>query len=108
MEFSDWPACPEKWRIYRTKVTFCDDLSGKTDIFPDDYEPHWTKKEKAMLTFSFGVPSGILACASDFVDYEPCGSRTHWTKKEKAMLTFSFRVPSGIRTHDIQNHNLTL
>ena len=60
MEFSDWPACPEKWRISRTKVTFCDDLSGKTDISPDDYEPHWTKKEKAMLTFSFGVPSGIL------------------------------------------------
>ena len=51
---------------------------------------------------------GFLLDASDFVDYEPLGSNPIEQKKEKAMLTFSFRVPYGIRTHDIQNHNLTL
>ena len=29
-------------------------------------------------------------------------------KKRESLATFSFREPSGIRTHDIQNHNLTL
>ena len=29
-------------------------------------------------------------------------------KKETDVKSISFRVPSGIRTHDIQNHNLTL
>ena len=41
-------------------------------------------------------------------NYEPLGSNPTEQKKEKAMLTFSFGVPYGIRTHDIQNHNLTL
>ena len=36
MECSNWSVCPEKWRISRTKVTICDDLSGKTNISPDD------------------------------------------------------------------------
>ena len=32
-----------------------------------------------------------------------------WIETKKGSRTTSFfRVPSGIRTHDIQNHNLTL
>jgi hypothetical protein len=44
---------------------------------------------------------------SDFVDDEPVGSHPTVQKKRKP-FDFLFRVPSGIRTHDIQNHNLTL
>ena len=36
------------------------------------------------------------------------GSNPIEQKKEEALTTSSFRVPYGIRTHDIQNHNLTL
>ncbi len=51
----------------------------------------------------------------DFVGCEPVGpipldSFVNYIDKKKSSLfrNCSFRVPSGIRTHDIQNHNLTL
>ena len=53
--------------------------------------------QKGSLTSFLGVPSGILLWVHTLPD----------TKKGSRKTSF-FGVPSGIRTHDIQNHNLTL
>ena len=73
-----------------------------------DYEPVLIPlyKKKEVFRLPFWVPSGILSlCSSDFVDYEPVLIPLY---KKKEVFRLPFWVPSGIRTHDIQNHNLTL
>ena len=76
-------------------------------------------KKMKSKDFLFWVPSGILSLrSSDFVDdfrfaqatssmTNPYGFMHHRTQKRNS-FDFLFWVPSGIRTHDIQNHNLTL
>ena len=70
---------------------------------------HRIQKKGSLSTSSFRVPSGILPLrSSDFVDYEPFWVLTPLNTKKRPNESVFFRVPSGIRTHDIQNHNLTL
>ena len=70
---------------------------------------HPDTKKGSLPTSSFRVPSGILPLrSSDFVDYEPLWVLIPPDTKKGSLPTSFFRVPSGIRTHDIQNHNLTL
>ena len=79
---------------------------------------HPTIRQKEVLRLPFWVPSGILSLrSSDFVDYFRFAQATssitnprvlHPTIRQKEALRLPFWVPSGIRTHDIQNHNLTL
>ena len=60
--------------------------------------------------FAFGSATSLrnsLPLISDFVDDEPMGSHTIVHKKGSLATSF-LGVPYGIRTHDIQNHNLTL
>ena len=66
-------------------------------------------QKKEVFRLPFWVPSGILPLrSSDFVDYEPLWVLTPPDTKKRPNESVFFRVPSGIRTHDIQNHNLTL
>ena len=76
---------------------------------PFGFSPHRTQKKADQKIDLFRVPSGILPLrSSDFVDYEPLWVLTPLNTKKANQKIDLFRVPSGIRTHDIQNHNLTL
>ena len=54
-----------------------------------------------------GRPRASFAYFSTEVSFPNLGWLRSVTKKGSLTTSF-FRVPSGIRTHDIQNHNLTL
>ena len=74
------------------------------------------KKEQPLSKLLFqGAQWDSSPRLSYFVGCEPVGpipldSFVNYIDKKKSNLfrNCSFRVPSGIRTHDIQNHNLTL
>ena len=67
-----------------------------------------TKKETEESASSW-VPSGILSLSLKRLRrLRTQGSHPTGHKKSPELTFETFRVPSGIRTHDIQNHNLTL